>query len=74
MATTSTFYFEILQMKKYIFSSIFGIILFSVQGQKIKNTIYINQSGEKVLRLECILPVDTATALQFFTNDKKLQQ
>ncbi len=72
---TKGFYtFKIVQMKKNILSILFGVILFSVDGQTIKNTSYLNQSGEKVLRLECILPVDLATAWQFFTNDKKLQK
>ena len=45
-----------------------------VTAQSLKNSSYINQSGEKVFRLEIILPVDIATAWQFFTTDEKLKK
>ena len=46
----------------------------TVHGQTIKNTSYKNQSGEKVLRLECILPVSLADAWELFTLDEKLKK
>ena len=54
------------------------IILFAVAGlnsysQTTKNTSYLNQSGEKVLRLEYELPVDISTAWKFFTEDSKIR-
>ena len=54
------------------------IILSAVAGlnsysQTTKNTSYLNQSGEKVLRLECELPVDISTAWKFFTEDSKIR-
>jgi len=54
------------------------IILLAVAGlntysQTTKNTSYINQSGEKVLRLECELPVDISTAWKFFTEEAKIR-
>jgi hypothetical protein len=42
--------------------------------QIVNNTSYINQTGEKVLRLEAILPVDLETAWKLFTIDGKLEK
>ena len=46
----------------------------TVQSQTLKNTSYINQSGEKVLRLECVLPVSLTDAWKLFTTDEKLKK
>lgn len=43
-------------------------------SQSVINTSYKNQSGEKVLRLEIILPVDISSAWQLFTVDNKLKK
>jgi uncharacterized protein YndB with AHSA1/START domain len=45
----------------------------NLNGQPVKNTSYTNQSGEKILRLECELPKDISTAWKFFTQDEKLK-
>ena len=42
--------------------------------QSLSNTSYKNQSGEKVLRLEIVLPVDITDAWQLFTTDDKLKK
>lgn len=60
-------------MKNYIVVIILILQTFSVQSQTVINTSYINQSGEKVLRLESILPVDVTTAWKLFTTDEKLK-
>jgi uncharacterized protein YndB with AHSA1/START domain len=61
--------------QKQLLSTTIGIVLAMVaQSQELKNTSYINQSGEKVLRIEMILPVDNQTAWELFTNDQKLQR
>ena len=46
----------------------------SVHSQTIKNTSYKNQSGEKVLRLECVLPITLTDAWKLFTIDEKLKK
>lgn len=44
------------------------------QAQSVKNTSYVTQSGEKVLRLEVTLPVDKTEAWKLFTNDDRLKK
>ena len=46
----------------------------TVHSQNNKNTSYTNQSGEKVLRLECVLPVSLTDAWKLFTTDEKLKK
>jgi uncharacterized protein YndB with AHSA1/START domain len=41
--------------------------------QSVKNASYINESGERVLRLETVLPMGISTAWQLFTTDQKLK-
>lgn len=58
---------------------IYAIIVFTwmtLTGycQPVKNTSYTNQSGEKVLRLEIILPVELTSAWELFTTDGKLKK
>jgi len=43
-------------------------------AQGVKNTSYITSSGEKVLRLEAIIPVDKKTVWEYFTTDEKLKK
>jgi hypothetical protein len=59
-------------MKKNIPVLIFLLLTFNARAQIVENTSYVNHSGEKVLRLEIILPVDIASAWQLFTEDDKL--
>ncbi len=47
-------------------------IAFTTQAQEVKNTSYTSASGEKVLRIELILPLSRAEAWQYFSNDKKI--
>lgn len=63
-----------MRVKKNILVSIFILMTLSVPSQTLKNTSYINQSGEKVLRLECTLPIDLAEGWKLFTNDEKLEK
>ena len=49
------------------------VISINLNGQSVINTSYINQSGEKVLRLECELPADHSTAWKYFTQDEKIK-
>lgn len=60
-------------MKK-IALAFFTLITVTAHSQELKNTSYINQSGEKVLRLEVVLPVDITSAWQLFTNDEQLKK
>jgi uncharacterized protein YndB with AHSA1/START domain len=46
----------------------------TVHSQTLKNTSYKNQSGEKVLRIECVLPVSLNDAWKLFTTDEKLKK
>lgn len=41
---------------------------------KFKKTSYKNQSGEKVLRLECTLPISLKETWKLFTTDEKIQK
>jgi len=43
-------------------------------AQTVKNTSYITQTGEKVLRLESVLPVSMDEAWQLFTTDAQLMK
>jgi uncharacterized protein YndB with AHSA1/START domain len=53
---------------------IISLLVLTVHSQELKNTSYINQSGEKVLRIEMTLPVDNKTAWELFTKDNRLKQ
>jgi hypothetical protein len=69
---------EINNPKKINMKKINGIILvifisLNSFGQSVENTSYKNQSGEKVLRLETILPLSISSAWQLFTTDQKLK-
>jgi uncharacterized protein YndB with AHSA1/START domain len=60
--------------KQWLSVMIFSLVTLSVHGQDLQNTSYINQSGEKVLRIEMTLPVDNKTAWELFTKDDRLKQ
>lgn len=60
--------------KKKVSILVFTLISFTVRSQTVMNTSYINQSGEKILRLEIDLPIDLTTAWKLFTNDEKLKK
>ena len=59
---------------KYFLIAIFSFSAICVKGQSVKNTSYTTQTGEKVLRLEMILPIDKKEAWQLFTTDKQLKK
>ena len=61
-------------MKKLFALTFFLISTLAAQSQTLKNTSYQNQSGEKVLRLECTLPISVAEAWKLFTTDEKLKK
>ncbi|RZK37412.1 MAG: hypothetical protein EOO90_25230 [Pedobacter sp.] len=61
-------------MKKLFALTFLIVSTFAAQGQTLKNTSYQNQSGEKVLRLEFILPISTSEAWKLFTTDEKLKK
>ncbi|MFB9843420.1 SRPBCC family protein [Mucilaginibacter ginsenosidivorans] len=50
-----------------------GLLLFQQGISQVKNTSYTTQTGEKVLRLESVLPVDIKTAWKLFTTDEGLK-
>lgn len=60
-------------MKNILLSLLAITFLLSAKAQDVKNTSYTDSGGERVLRLEVILPVDKATAWQYFTTDEKLR-
>jgi uncharacterized protein YndB with AHSA1/START domain len=60
--------------KQFLLMMIFNLLVLSGNSQGLKNTSYVNQSGERVLRIEMTLPVDNVTAWKLFTNDDKLKQ
>lgn len=60
--------------KKKVSILVFTLISFTVRSQTVMNTSYINQSGEKILRLEIDLPIDLTTAWKLFTTGEKLKK
>ena len=50
-----------------------SLCLTMARAQVVKNTSYVTSTGEKVLRLESVLPVGKKTAWEYFTTDEKLQ-
>jgi len=54
--------------------ALFTIGALAVNGQTVQNTSYTMQNGEKVLRLEAVLPVDMKEAWQLFTTDENLMK
>lgn len=62
-----------MNLKKMIANTLLFMITLFAQGQTLKNTSYINESGEKVLRLEITLPIDLTSSWKLFTNDHKLK-
>ena len=57
---------------KYFLITILSLSIISVKAQTVKNTSYTAQSGEKVLRLEVILPINKLETWQLFTKDEQL--
>ncbi len=58
-------------MKTAILAFFFTALMVA-NAQSVKNTSYTTQTGEKVLRLEVVLPVDLNEAWQLFTTDAQL--
>ena len=61
-------------MRKLIATLILITLTISVNSQTVKNTSYTNESAEKVLRLEFVLPLNSTDAWKLFTTDEKLQK
>ncbi len=61
-------------MKKLLFFAALIFFTISVYSQTLNNSSYINQSGEKVLRIELMLPLSIDDAWQLFTTDEKLKK
>ena len=59
---------------KYIVMTVFTLLSLIVKGQPVKNTSYLNHTGEKVLRLEAVLPVNLDDAWRLFTVDANLKK
>jgi hypothetical protein len=56
---------------------LFFLLLFSafiLNAQTVKNSSYTTKTGEKVLRLEAIIPLDKNKAWQLFTTDEGLKK
>jgi len=63
-----------MRLKQFFSLLLFTVLLSTVQGQQLNNTSYVNQVGERVLRMEIILPVGNQTAWELFTKDDKLKR
>jgi hypothetical protein len=59
---------------KYLLIAFILLDALFLTGQTVKNTSYTTQTGEKVLRLEAILPIDKKEAWQLFTTDEGLKK
>jgi Activator of Hsp90 ATPase homolog 1-like protein len=62
-----------MEMKKTNFLFLLLFLSLYSAGQSVKNTSYKNESGEKVLRLETILPMGISAVWQLFTTDEMLK-
>lgn len=63
-----------MKLKISLIIVVFFFLSAGIHSQTLKNTSYKNQSGEKVLRLECTLPIGLTEAWELFTTDKKLKK
>ncbi|HSQ43941.1 MAG TPA: hypothetical protein VLM16_03030 [Ginsengibacter sp.] len=61
-------------MRKTLFIIVLFICGSFTEAQKIKNSSYVTSTGEKVLRLEMIVPVDKIKAWELFTIDSQLKK
>ncbi|MEO8112290.1 MAG: hypothetical protein ABI594_19740 [Ginsengibacter sp.] len=61
-------------MKKIVIPFILLFCISFARAQMIENTSYTAPGGEKVLRLEMIVPLDKKTAWEYFTKDELLQK
>ncbi len=61
-------------MNKILFFLLASIYTFNLNAQDLKNASYVTSTGEKVLKLEFVLPVDKGIAWEYFTKDEKLRQ
>jgi hypothetical protein len=59
---------------KYLALVLFVFFASSVKAQTVENTSYTTTTGEKVLRLEAVLPISLQEAWQLFTTDEQLQK
>ncbi|MHA4739460.1 SRPBCC domain-containing protein [Dyadobacter sp. MSC1_007] len=59
---------------KYFYLLIAFACSLIVNGQDVKNTSYTSVPGEKVLRLEFVLPLSQTEAWRYFSEDEKLKQ
>lgn len=57
---------------KYLLITILSFSITCLKAQSVKNTSYTTQTGEKVLRVEFILPIDIKDAWELFTTDEQL--
>jgi hypothetical protein len=65
-------YFSKIKMRKFFLLAA-GLLLIQQAIGQVKNTSYTTPTGEKVLRLESVLPVDIKTAWKLFTTDEGLK-
>jgi len=59
---------------KYLALAVLVFIASNLTAQTVENTSYITKTGEKVLRLESVLPIGLQEAWQLFTTDEQLQK
>jgi hypothetical protein len=59
---------------KYLALALFVFLASNLKAQTVENTSYTTKAGEKVLRLEALLPVSLQEAWQLFTTDEQLQK
>ena len=61
-------------MKYYLTLLALLLLTKGSSAQPVKNTSYISQSGEKVLRLESLLPLSVDRAWELFSTDEGLRK
>jgi hypothetical protein len=57
---------------KFFLITILSFCSIYINAQTVKNTSYTTQKGEKVLRVEIILPINKLETWKLFTVDEQL--
>ena len=69
---------KLLQLKKrYMTAALLSMFFMlsnnEAKAQSVKNSSYINPNGEKILRLEFVVPLSKTETWQYFADDEKLK-
>ncbi|MEP7251389.1 MAG: hypothetical protein ABI683_03390 [Ginsengibacter sp.] len=63
-----------MRFPKLIAGIFLGFLVCSANAQQVENTSYTTASGEKVLKLEMVVPINRMAAWDYFTKDDLLKK